>query len=133
VFRFPLAGTKVPVTVEIDRSPVREQWTRDFAGRKFSTLLSAGQGRSEHLLCERFGPLSFAIALVRGEDRLHYVVRRWSVLGIPLPRRWAPGGLSFEHVETGKFGFDIAIGHALTGPIVRYRGWLARNSLSATI
>jgi hypothetical protein len=52
------------------------------------------------------------------------VVRRWSFLGIPLPRVLAPGGDAYEHVENGRFCFHVEIGHALTGMIVRYRGWL---------
>lgn len=40
-------------------------------------------------------------------------------------RPWlAPGGKSFEHARDGRFFFHVEIRHRLTGPIVRYRGWL---------
>jgi hypothetical protein len=37
----------------------------------------------------------------------------------------APAGDSYEFAEDGRFHFHVEIGHALTGLIVRYRGWLA--------
>ena len=56
----------------------------------FSSRQSAGRGRSERLLCERFGPLTFAMALVPEEGRLRLVLRRWSAFGVPLPMWLCP-------------------------------------------
>ena len=39
-------------------------------------------------------------------------------------RSLVPVGDSFEFAENGRFHFHVEIGHRLTGPIVRYRGWL---------
>jgi hypothetical protein len=121
---FPKAGRDVPVALQFEASKGEERWRRTFAGTSFASLQSEGSGRSEHLLVERFGPLSFGIALVVEGDRLRLMVRRWSVLGIPLPLWLAPGGEAFEHEEEGRFRFHVEIAHPLTGLIVRYRGWL---------
>jgi hypothetical protein len=85
----------------------------------------AGRGRSCRLLEERFGPLTFAMALVLDGDRLRLEVRRWRFLGLPLPRRLAPGGEAYEFSDAGRFGFHVEIRQPLVGLIVRYRGWLA--------
>ena len=124
LFRFPPSGRDVPVTVEFERRADREIWRRTFAGRTFSSVHSAGTGRCDHLLVERFGPFAFALALVLDDDRLRLVLRRWSILGLPLPLWLAPRGESYEATEAGRFCFYVEIGHPLTGPIVRYRGWL---------
>ena len=67
---------------------------RDFAGCRFSSLQYAGDGKWDRLLVERFGPLSFAMALVVDEareeaggdgTRLRLVLRHWRVFGLPMP------------------------------------------------
>ena len=58
-----------------------ETWTRAFGERRFSSAQFAGEGRAAQLLCERFGPLTFAMALVVDGGRLSLVPRRWSALG----------------------------------------------------
>jgi uncharacterized protein DUF4166/saccharopine dehydrogenase-like protein len=121
---FPNAGQEVPVTVQFRTSGGVERWQRTFAGRSFASTQEAGRGRFEHLLCEWFGPVAIGLALVVDRDRLRLVVRRWSCLGIPLPRALAPVGDAYEHVDNGRFCFHVEIGHRLTGMIVRYRGWL---------
>jgi len=59
---------------------------------------------------------------------LWFVIRRWSVCGIPLPRALAPRGDSYEFVEAGRFHFHVEIVHPFTGLIVRYRGWLVAQA-----
>ena len=87
-----------------------------------------GRGRFERLLWERFGPLNFVMALVCESERLWFVIRRWSVCGIPLPRALAPRGDSYEFVEAGRFHIHVEIVHPFTGLIVRYRGWLVAQA-----
>jgi predicted DCC family thiol-disulfide oxidoreductase YuxK len=96
-----------------------------FAGRRFASALREGRGRRDGLLTERFGPFAFAIALVLDGATLRYVVRGWSLFGLPLPHAWAPGGATTESAADGRFQFDVEIRHPLLGLIVRYRGWLA--------
>lgn len=121
---FPRAGENVPVRVEFTRENGRERWTRTFAGRTFHSTQEAGRGRSEWLVCERFGPVCVAMALVVDNGKLRLVARRWSLLGIPMPLSLAPGGDAYEYAADGRFHFHVEIGHPFTGLIVAYRGYL---------
>lgn len=125
IIGFPEAGSDIPVKVHFAVSQGREYWRRTFAGRTFSSTQEEGRGRFEYLLCERFGPCVFGLALVIDRGRLRLVLRRWSFLGLPLPVFWAPNGEGYEHAENGRFNFHVEISHPFTGPIVKYRGWLA--------
>lgn len=121
---FPHAGENVPLCVDFKREDGRERWTRNFAGRRFHSTQEQGRGRDAWLVCERFGPLKVAMALVLDEGRLRLIVRRWSLFGMPMPLALAPGGDSYEYAEGGRFRFHVEIGHPLTGLIVGYQGWL---------
>jgi hypothetical protein len=121
---FPPAGDGVPVEVAFRLNDGRELWQRNFAGQQFASTQEEGQGRSARLLCERFGPFNFAIALVVDGERLRLVMRRCSLFGVPLPLALAPRIDAYEFVEAGRFRFHVEISHPLTGLIVRYRGWL---------
>jgi hypothetical protein len=122
---FPPAGDDVPVKVDFRIDGGREHWRRDFAGKSFTSTQEEGRHRNARLLCERFGPLNLAMALVIEGERLRLVMRRWTVFGVPLPLALAPRSDTYEHVEGGRFCFHVEISHPLTGLIVRYRGWLA--------
>lgn len=124
LFGLPPAGADVPVTVRVERDEAGEVWRRDFGGRVFASAQCAGRGRWAGLLCERVGPVSVGMALEPGPDGLRLGIRRWRLLGLPLPRALAPGGPVCEWGADGRFHFDVAIDHPLTGRIVRYRGWL---------
>ncbi len=124
VVGFPPASADVPVTVEFVADDGVETWTRRFGDASFFSRQFAGTGRSEHLLCEAFGPLVFAMAVVADASRLTLVLRRWSVFGVPLPLWLGPRSTAYETSEDGKFLFHVEISHPLTGLIMRYRGWL---------
>lgn len=121
---FPGAGEQVPVTVTLAPEGDGERWTRDFGGRRFSSLQSRGHGRDEALLLERFGLITVALALVVEGDRLHLLPRRWSCLGLPLPQALLPAGTTFETERDGRFVFNVEIAAPLVGLIVAYRGTL---------
>ncbi len=125
LFRFPPSGENVAtrVTVSTDANG-NEKWQRDFAGRVFNSYLRAGKGRFEHLICESFGPASFALAMVVDNNKLHYIPRNWRVFGIPMPKSLTPNGVTFEEEVDGKFFFDVEIAAPFIGRIVHYRGWL---------
>ncbi len=122
---FPAAGDDVPVTVRFERRGNAELWTRTFGGKSFSSLQEPGQGRSVRLVVERFGSLTVAMAPTTHAGRMSLVIRRFSVLGIPLPLWLSPTTAAREAIMDGRFHFDVEIGHPLTGMIVLYRGWLA--------
>lgn len=121
---FPKAASRASVSVTFMPEGSAERWIRSFDGKSFSSLQSAGTGKNEHLLVERFGITSFAMALVVDTDRMFLVQRRWSVLGIPMPQFLLPIGSSFETVHEGQFCFDVQIALPLIGLIVAYQGSL---------
>ncbi|HLQ88459.1 MAG TPA: DUF4166 domain-containing protein [Xanthobacteraceae bacterium] len=122
---FPPAGQDVPVAVTFLARDAGELWRRRFAGLAFESLQEEGRGGNEGLLCERFGPMNFTMALVVDGERLRLLLRRWSILGVPMPLALGPRIDAFEFVDNGRFCFHIEIRHPLAGLIVRYRGWLA--------
>jgi uncharacterized protein YbjT (DUF2867 family) len=131
LFRFPRSGENVPVTVTFRARKGKETWRRRFGTRSFSSRQSEGRGRFERLLCERFGPFTFGLALVREVGQLRLIVRGWNFLGIPLPRALAPHSDSHESAEDGRFKFHVELSHPLAGTIVRYSGWLVPRADAA--
>ncbi|HZZ90458.1 MAG TPA: DUF4166 domain-containing protein [Caulobacteraceae bacterium] len=123
---FPDAAADTALTVRFDVVGGVETWTRTFGTKSFSSRQFAGRDRWRWLLCESFGPLTFAMALAPDEHgRLSLILRGWRLFGLPLPLWLCPTSTAYEHVEDGRFAFHVEIGHPLTGMIVRYRGWLA--------
>ena len=127
VIGFPKTAADTSIGVRFEASNNAETWTRTFGDESFSSRQFAGRGRSDGLLCERFGPLTFAMALVPENGRLSLVLRRWSAFGLPLPMWLCPRSNSYEDTESGRFRFNVEIGHPFTGLIVRYKGWLQRD------
>jgi hypothetical protein len=123
-FSFPPAGDDIPVMVDFRRDGDREMWQRQFGEQTFSSIQEEGRGRFDRLLCERFGPCSFALALVVRDARLCLVIRRWSLFGVPMPLLLAPACEAYECEEEGRFRFFVELRHRFLGLIVRYRGWL---------
>lgn len=124
IIGFPGQAGECPVRVEFEPGPAGERWTRIFGSKSFQSLQSAGQGRNQFLLVERFGPISIALALLVEEGRMRLVPRRWSLLGMPLPRSLLPNGASYEREEGSKFCFAVEIAIPLIGMIVAYKGVL---------
>ena len=124
VIGFPEPSPDTPVNVRFVAMNGQETWTRTFGSKSFSTRQFPGRIKQQFLLCERFGPLTFAMALVVQNARLALVPRQWSFLGVPLPMWLSPSVLAYEAVELGSFHFHVEISHWLTGLIIRYRGWL---------
>ena len=121
---FPETGTNIPLTVDFHSNDTCEIWQRTFARQTFRSVQSAGKGRYQHLLCEKFGCLNFGLALVLEEERLQLVVRKWDIFGIPLPAFFAPRGKTYESADNGIFRFHVEIMHPFVGLIVRYYGTL---------
>jgi hypothetical protein len=126
IIGFPKEGNDIAVSVRFDAKDGQETWTRDFAGKCFSSLQF--EGCNDGLLHERFGPVVIAMALVTDGGELRLVARRCSVFGIPLPKILSPRGDIFESADGNRFNFHVEIGFAWSGLIVRYRGWLKRTA-----
>jgi len=118
---FPRAGENVPVTVAFRVHEGREHWQRTFAGRAFANVQEEGRGRFERLLCERFGPLNFGMALVLDGA----ACGSWSGAGALSVSHAAGLGAARQLVRIRRgrpLSFSREIGHPLTGLIVGYRG-----------
>jgi hypothetical protein len=125
--RLPKAAADTPISVQFDVSDGIETWTRTFGDQEFSSRQFAGRSKWAGLLCEQFGPLTFAMTLVLEGGRLSLALRHWRAFAIPLPMWLGPRAVAYETAEAGRFHFHVEISHPLTGLIVRYRGWLIRS------
>ena len=125
---FPNAGAEQKINVQLIAQGRGERWIRTCGEQAFSSVQTAGRDGSEWLVRERFGPVSVDMALVVAGESLRYFVRRWAILGIPMPFFMAPSSSASESVEEGRFRFDVSISHRWTGLIVHYRGLLMRSS-----
>jgi Domain of unknown function (DUF4166)/Saccharopine dehydrogenase NADP binding domain len=128
VIGFPNAAAEVPVSVVLSPERGGELWTRNFGGKIFSSFQERGTGKNDYLLMERFGIVNVALALVVEGDRVYLIPRRWSCLGIPLPRFLLPAGQSFETERDGCFCFDVQIAAPFFGMLVAYNGILKQVS-----
>ena len=127
VLRLPKAAADTPISVQFDVADDIETWTRTFGDQAFSSRQFAGRGKWAGLLCEQFGPLTFAMTLVLEEDRLSLALRHWRAFALPLPMWLGPRVVACETAPAGRFHFHVEISHPMTGLIVRYRGWLVRS------
>lgn len=124
IIGFPRASDTIPVRVTLSSSPGGERWTREFGDKTFASIQEWGTGKNDFLLVERFGIMSVALSLVLEENKLFLIPRRWSCLGLPLPRIALPTGTIFETETNGKFCFNVEILAPFIGLIVAYKGEL---------
>lgn len=128
---FPQPSEDCLVDVKLERRDGLETWRRTFDGKSFLSTQEEGQGRWQHLIIERFGPLAFGLAIVVDGGRLRLVPRRWSAFGVPMPQRLAPKIAAYEHDAGERFNFSVDIGLPGVGRIVKYEGWLERGGHGA--
>jgi saccharopine dehydrogenase-like NADP-dependent oxidoreductase len=119
---FPPPGRGVPLRVTIEAAEARETWTRDFAGRRFRSVLKRRGGSAT----ERFGPFVFTLGLAREGDRLAYPVISGRFLWlIPLPRFLLPKSETWESADAeGRFTFDVRLNLSWGPRITHYQGFL---------
>ena len=86
---------------------------------------------------DSFGIIKIGLALVieRGKDgdKLRFIPRRCTVLGIPLPKFLLPREESFEAERDGKFHFNVAVKIPIAGLIAAYEGWLEPEKETAEL
>lgn len=121
VMRFPPEGEH-ELHVSFEERDGVERWTRDFAGRAFSSELSEKGTR----LVERFGPMRFSFDLPVDAAGLTMVMRGWSVFGLPMPLVLAPRSVAREWADGEDFCFDVPIALPGIGEVVHYSGRLRR-------
>lgn len=127
LFGFPASGSDIPVTVTVDRDigedgAGRESWVRNFAGRRFSSVL---RQHGDGTFWETFGPFSFRLGLAADRDGLVMPVTGWKLGPVPLPQVLAPRSRTREYEdEQGRFCFDVRLTLPVLGLFAHYRGWL---------
>ena len=125
---FPAPGLDVPVTVAFHTDGQGgEFWRRRFAGRRYQSGFSVGNGRYAGLLCERFFGLVFFHRLTPSAQGLRWDLVAWRLLCVPLPRRLLPPTICLESGDGDRFVFDIDVKFPLIGQLIHYRGWLAQK------
>jgi hypothetical protein len=127
IFGLPDAGRDLPLTVSVERGEdaagAHESWTRNFAGRRFSSRLEVDR-RGE--LYESCGPFRFRLAPKVGPNGLSLPIAGWSLFGLALPRALMPRSEAREQVdEDGRFRFDVRLTLPYFGLLAHYRGWLS--------
>lgn len=121
----PLPGSEVPVTVDFHLEGSRgEFWRRRFAGRRYASAMSAGSGADAGLLVEHFWPFIYYHRLTASPDGVAWLLVKWRLLGVPLPRWTLPSVNCFESADGERFVFDIDVVFPLIGKVIHYRGWL---------
>lgn len=131
IFGFPRPADDIAVTVTLAREDSVETWTRSFAGSTFQSMQQEGEGRYAGLIVERFGLTGFGMAVVVEGCRLGLVLRRWDILGLPMPRWLMPHVTAGEHADDGRFHFLVDIALPVLGRLVRYEGWLLQDKSRA--
>lgn len=121
---FPDAGDDLPISVRLEARGSTERWTRSVGQREFSSLQWAGRGRAQWHLQERFGAVTVDLALAVEQQALTYRVRRWTLLGLPMPRWLGPRARARESADGERFCFDVELCLPWVGLVVHYRGWL---------
>jgi hypothetical protein len=95
--------------------------------------MSRGVGPSEGLIRERFGPIAIDMALVSQGPTLGYVIRRWSLFGIPMPLWLGPSTIATEYADAqGRFRFDVELRHPFLGLLTHYAGSLSPTDQAAS-
>ena len=129
LFRFPPAQDDVPIAVTFTIDPTGETWQRDFAGHRFSSRLSSRVKDGQTILTETFWPLTFDFYLSGNADGLSMEIRSWRLLGLLLPKFFAPRIAATERVGDGHFTFDVRIALPWGPLIVHYQGHLKHDHL----
>lgn len=129
LFGMPAATADIPVDVTMRLWPDKEEWNRNFGGRRMKSVLTFVAPR---VVRESFGPFSFDLWLEVTQASLSMKVIGWRFVGIPMPRWLAPHSDAVESQdEQGRFRFDVPIALPLIGRLVHYSGWLVAEEVEA--
>lgn len=124
VLGFPRASNDIPVEVTMTADADGEIWVRQFGGGRFHSRLSH-TGRRTGSVEERFGLVTFRLALTANADGIDMNIVAGRIGCVPLPVWLLPRSVAHERVDAqGRFTFDVPIGLPGLGRLVHYRGWL---------
>jgi hypothetical protein len=133
IIGLPKTAADVPVTVEMHADASGETWTRRFGTATFRSRLAPARGRRAHVT-ERFGPLTFDLALTATDAGLELDIAGGRIGPLPLPRFLLPRSHASERVDgSGRFCFDVPVSFPGIGRVVHYRGWLVPSAASEPV
>ena len=124
LFKFPPAGRDLATRVTVIAERGREIWHRDFAGKGIFTVLQAARVADQPVIVERFGVVSFDLALHEVENGISMTVVGMHALGIAMPRWLWPRLRAVERAEAQRFHFDVDIRLGWGHQLIHYRGWV---------
>lgn len=120
IMGLPQTSDRIAMTVEGSHLPDRMIWNRRFGARIFASCFRLRHGR----LIESLGPFRLLLRLEVHDHRLHYVLERVTLLGIPVPRTLAPALEAWEGERDGHYDFAVDVRLPFVGRLVRYEGLL---------
>lgn len=129
---FPTAMDRGEFSLRIDTDANgAEDWRRAFGSH--ITTSSLWWDASAGLLREKVGPITYVLVPSVVEDRLILAVKDTKLFGRwALPSFLAPGSqVKIWQDEAGRYRFDISAFSKLTGPLIRYHGWLRPDEAGA--
>lgn len=98
-----------------------ERWEREMGGRHFSSLLiPTAPGEFD----ESFGWYRFRFAIELDNGAAAFVLRGWSVLGVPLPRVCWPRIVTREAQRDTEYLFEVSVRLPGLGHFIAYNGRL---------
>ena len=124
LFSFPPAGRNLPTRVTVIAERDREIWHRDFDGMGIFTVLEPATKAGRPVIVERFGIVTFDLALAETERGISLSVIDMRALGIRVPRPLWPRLKAEERAEAQRFHFDIDIDLGWGPKLIHYRGWV---------
>jgi hypothetical protein len=124
LFRFPPAGRDLPTLVTVIAEGGREIWHRDFGGDGIFTVLEPARKNGTPVIVERFGIVSFDLAVGEIEDGISLTVIGMRALGLAIPGWLWPRLKAVERAEAQRFHFDIDIDLSWGAKLIHYRGWV---------
>jgi hypothetical protein len=124
LFKFPPAGRDLPTLVTVIAERGREIWHRDFGGEGIFTVLEPAAHNDTPVIVERFGIVTFDLAIGEVPNGITLSVAGMRALGIAVPRFLWPRLNAVEHAEAQRFHFDIDIDLSWGAKLIHYRGWV---------
>jgi hypothetical protein len=124
LFKFPPAGRDLPTLVTVIAEQGREIWHRDFGGRGIFTVLEPARKNGAPVIVERFGIVTFDLAVAEVKNGISLSVIGMRALGLGIPRWLWPRLKAVEHAEAQRFHFDIDIDLSWGAKLIHYRGWV---------
>ena len=116
----PRPMTDAPFSIEIAPDRGGEIWRRDFDGVRAVSHVRAKDGR----LLERTGSITYGLHPEAGAAGLRLTSGRFSLAGLPLPRRLVPSGRVALGADGERYLFDVAAISPAGRVALRYEGWL---------